>query len=63
MTIATVLGCIVAGIIFIVILSIPYIISYAMACRYAETLPEEERERFWSDYYLELNKHSEGGLI
>ena len=60
---ATVIGYIVIGIILIAILSIPYIISYAIACNYAETLPEEERERFWSDYYLELNKHNEGGLI
>ena len=49
MSILTVIGCIVAGIILIAILSIPYIISYAMACRYAETLPEEDREKFWND--------------
>jgi exopolysaccharide biosynthesis protein len=61
--IATVIGYIVIGIILIAILSIPYIISYAIACKYAETLPEEERERFWSDYYLELNKHNEGGIV
>ena len=63
MTIATVIGYIVAGIILIAILSIPYIISYTIACRYAETLPEEDREKFWNDYYLELNKHNEGGII
>jgi hypothetical protein len=63
MTITTVIGCIVAGIILIAILSIPYIISYEMACRYADTLPEEDREKFWNDYCLELNKHNEGGII
>ena len=63
MTIATVIGCIVAGIILIAILSIPYIISYAMACRYADTLPEEDREKFWKDYLMELNKHNEGEII
>jgi hypothetical protein len=63
MTIATVIGCIVAGIILIAILSIPYIISYAMAYRYAETLPEEDREKFWNDYFMELNKHNEGDLV
>lgn len=63
MSILTVIGCIVAGIILIAILSIPYILSYAMACRYAETLPESEREQFWNDYYLELNKPTEGGVL
>jgi ABC-type uncharacterized transport system YnjBCD permease subunit len=63
MTIATVIGCIVAGIILIAILSIPYIISYAMACRYADTLPEEDREQFWKDYLMELNKHNEGEIL
>jgi len=63
MSILTVIGCIVAVIILIAILSIPYIISYAMACRYADTLPEEDREQFWNDYYLELNKYNEGGII
>jgi len=63
MTIATVIGCIVAGIILIAILSIPYIISYAMACRYAETLLEEDREQFWKDYLIELNKHNEGEIL
>ena len=56
MTILTVIGCIVAGIILIAILSIPYIISYAMACRYAETLPEEEQEKFWRDYNEQISK-------
>jgi ABC-type uncharacterized transport system YnjBCD permease subunit len=63
MTIATVIGCIVAGIILIAILSIPYIISYAMACRYADTLPEEDMEQFWKDYLMELNKHNEGEIL
>ena len=63
MTIATVIGCIVAGIILIAILSIPYIISYAMDCRYAETIPEEDREQFWKDYLMELNKHNEGEIL
>jgi ABC-type uncharacterized transport system YnjBCD permease subunit len=63
MTIATVIGCIVAGIILIAILSIPYIISYAMACRYADTLPEDDREQFWNDYLMELNKHNEGEIL
>lgn len=63
MSILNVIGSIVAVIILIAILSIPYKISYTMACRYAETLPEEDREKFWNDYYLELNKHNEGGVI
>lgn len=63
MSILTVIGCIVAGIILIAILSIPYIISYAMACRYADTLQEEDREQFWKDYLMELNKHNEGEIL
>ena len=63
MNISTVIGCIVAGIVLVALLSIPYIISYKIACMYAETLPESEREQFWSEYYMELNKHNEGGII
>ncbi len=63
MSILTVIGCIVAGIVLIAILSIPYIISYAMACRYAETLPESDKEQFWKDYLMELNKHNEGEIL
>ncbi len=59
----TIIACIIAIIVFVAMLSIPYIISYKIACRYAETLPESEREQFWNDYYLELNKPTEGGVL
>ena len=59
----TIIACIIAIIVLVAILSIPYIISYKIACRYAETLPESEREQFWNDYYLELNKPTEGGVL
>jgi len=59
----TIIACIIAIIVLVAILSIPYIISYKIACRYAETLPESEREQFWNDYYLELNKPTEGGML
>lgn len=59
----TIIACIIAIIVFVAILSVPYIISYKIACRYAETLPESEREQFWNDYYLELNKPTEGGVM
>ena len=59
----TIIACIIAIIVFVAMLSVPYIISYKIACRYAETLPESEREQFWNDYYLELNKPTEGGVL
>ncbi len=59
----TIIACIIAIIVLVAILSVPYIISYKIACRYAETLPESEREQFWNDYYLELNKPTEGGML
>ena len=59
----TIIACIIAIIGFVAMLSVPYIISYKIACRYAETLPESEREQFWNDYYLELNKPTEGGEL
>lgn len=59
----TIIACIIAIIVLVAMLSVPYIISYKIACRYAETLPESEREQFWNDYYLELNKPTEGGLL
>ena len=59
----TIIACIIAIIVFVAMLSIPYLISYKIACRYAETLPESEREQFWNDYYLELNKPTEGGVL
>lgn len=59
----TIIACIITIIVLVAILSIPYIISYKIACRYAETLPESEREQFWNDYYLELNKPTEGGVL
>lgn len=59
----TIIACIIAIIVLVAILSVPYIISYKIACRYAETLPESEREQFWNDYYLELNKPTEGGVL
>ena len=59
----TIIACIIAIIVFVAMLSVPYIISYKIACRYAETLPESEREQFWNDYYLELNNPTEGGVL
>lgn len=59
----TIIACIIAIIVFVAMLSIPYIISYKIACRYAETLPESEREQFWNDYIIELNKPTEGGML
>lgn len=59
----TIIACIIAIIVLVAILSIPYIISYKIACRYAETLPESEREQFWNDYIIELNKPTEGGVL
>lgn len=46
---------IVATIVFIGLFAIPYIISYKVACEYAETLPEKDREAFWNDYCMELS--------
>lgn len=46
---------IVATIVFIGLFAIPYIISYKVACEYAETLPEKDREEFWNDYCMELS--------
>lgn len=59
----TIIACIIAIIVFVAMLSVPYIISYKIACRYAETLPESEREQFWNEYYMELNKHNEGEIL
>jgi hypothetical protein len=59
----TIIACIIAIIVLVAMLSVPYIISYKIACRYAETLPESEREQFWNDYYLELSKPTEGGVL
>lgn len=59
----TIIACIITIIVLEAMLSVLYIISYKIACRYAETLPESEREQFWNDYYLELNKPTEGGVL
>ena len=59
----TIIACIIAIIVLVAILSVPYLISYKIACRYAETLPESEREQFWNDYIIELNKPTEGGVL
>ena len=59
----TIIACIIAIIVLVAILSVPYLISYKIACRYAETLPESEREQFWNDYIIELNKPIEGGML
>ena len=59
----TIIACIIAIIVLVAMLSVPYLISYKIACRYAETLPESEREQFWNDYIIELNKPIEGGML
>lgn len=55
-------GCIVVVIALFVLLAIPYMISYKIACEYAETLPEEERETFWNEYLIELNNDQYRGI-
>lgn len=55
-------GCIVAVIVLFVLLAIPYMISYKIACEYARTLPEEEREKFWNEYIIELNNDQYRGI-
>ena len=57
-----ILGCIVAVIVLFVLLAIPYMIGYKIACEYAETLPEEEREAFWNEYLIELNNDQYRGI-
>ena len=58
-----VIACIFVCIGIAVLISIPYLISFVMACRYAETLPESDKEQFWKDYLMELNKHNEGEIL
>ena len=55
-------GCIVAVIVLFVLLAIPYMISYKIACEYARTLPEEEREKFWNEYIIELTNDQYRGI-
>ena len=40
-----------------ILISIPFLIGYIIADDYAETLPEEEREKFWEDYIRSMNEH------
>ena len=58
----TIIACIIAIIVFVAILSVPYIISYKIACEYARTLPEEEREKFWNEYIIELTNDQYRGI-
>ena len=45
--------CIIA---LVVLITLPFLVSFLIACRYAETLPEEEQEKFWREYNEELSK-------
>jgi len=52
MIIVTVL-CIIA---LVGLVTLPFLVSFLIACRYAETLPEEEQEKFWREYNEHISR-------
>jgi hypothetical protein len=52
MIIVTIL-CIIA---LVGLITLPFLVSFLIACRYAETLPEEEQEKFWREYNEHISR-------
>ncbi len=52
MIIVTIL-CIIA---LVGLITLPFLVSFLIACRYAETLQKEEQEQFWRDYNEQISK-------